>query len=308
MSDQGKVKPTAPMPSTPQELADLGLFEARYYDTYRIAGLVKELIENPFEYIRQLEGFYVDDERYTFLEPFPKESHFHKLIRFVIEEIMAEDQNDFDLDEVKNKVGDSEKTSDSRPNKYLFSPLEMAFENHHIEFQSFHEWILDQDRKFESATANDLYDYYCETRLTQDFEDLISKMVEEVFYITFLNRKLMRDFNKMMAVIVVSNIKVTETPAEYKRHLKRDGILRRVDPPMWAKKAIFFRERGKCAITRTDLSGLLSTLNKAHYDHIVPLAEGGMNDISNLQLLAEDVNLKKSASNDETSIVYERWY
>jgi 5-methylcytosine-specific restriction endonuclease McrA len=117
----------------------------------------------------------------------------------------------------------------------------------------------------------------------------------------------MRDFNRMMAR-VISDIRTEEAPLESRRLLKCNGILRRGHIPTWAQNAVFFRERGKCALTRKDLSGLISTLNDAHFDHIVPLSCGGLNDVTNLQLLAANANLGKSNRHDETSLIYERWY
>jgi len=47
-----------------------------------------------------------------------------------------------------------------------------------------------------------------------------------------------------------------------------------------------------------DLSGLLDVAEdkEVQYDHIVPLENGGLNDISNLQLLCADCNLRKGTT------------
>ena len=42
------------------------------------------------------------------------------------------------------------------------------------------------------------------------------------------------------------------------------------------------------------------------YDHIVPLASHGANDVTNLQLLCEECNLKKSARSEPVSSLYLR--
>ncbi len=290
------------------EFTTEGYFEARYFETYRIALMIERLIENPFPYLRQLEGFYIDGLRYSFLQPFPRESHFHQFIRYVVTDIIFEDLGDFDLEAARCAAQSYGKYLEGGAENALTSPLEYAFDYYDIEHQSFRDWITGQGRELTSATDDDLYDYYCDIRLTQDFEDLLQRIIDEVFFVTFLNRKLMRAFNTMMSMIIISDITVSETPAEYRRFLKSDGVLRRVDPPKWAMKAVFHRERGKCAITKTDLTGTLSLTNKSHYDHVVPLSDGGLNDISNLQLLGSKANLKKSNKNTDTSLFYERWY
>jgi len=73
-----------------------------------------------------------------------------------------------------------------------------------------------------------------------------------------------------------------------------DGPLQWVErerTPDWAKKAIYSRDRGKCAQCGADVAMELAT--QGHIDHIVPLSAGGCNDLVNLQLLCEHCNLRK---------------
>jgi len=49
------------------------------------------------------------------------------------------------------------------------------------------------------------------------------------------------------------------------------------------------KQRGKCAVCRTDIR------SKMHRDHIQPIAVGGTNYISNIQLLCPDCNFQKNA-------------
>jgi len=285
----------------------LGLLEARYYETYRVANIIANILRDPFPYIRNLDEFYGDLSAYTFLEPFPRQSYFHRFIEFIIVDLVFDDLGEFDLDQARENEAKFRGFPDSEQHHYTLSPIERALNYHEIDHQSFCDWLSGQGVSFDDADADHLHDYYCELRLTGEFDELAERMTEEVFFIMFVNRQAMRDFNVMMAG-VISQIALPEVEPDKRRFMKRDGVLRRANPPMWAKKAVFFRERGKCALTRKDLSGLLSTLNKAHFDHIVPLAQGGLNDITNLQLLAEVVNCVKSAESAETSALYERWY
>ena len=78
--------------------------------------------------------------------------------------------------------------------------------------------------------------------------------------------------------------------------------------PDWVRRAVFFRDRGMCVTCGIDLSGLGSIWSDEHFDHIVPLASGGLNDITNIQLLCAGCNLKKGGRNTLTSTSYEDWY
>ncbi|MFS7394050.1 HNH endonuclease [Carnobacterium maltaromaticum] len=51
-----------------------------------------------------------------------------------------------------------------------------------------------------------------------------------------------------------------------------------------------------------------SRQNKNNYDHIVPLNLFGLNDVTNIQLLCEECNMKKLDKNYSTSQFYEKWY
>jgi 5-methylcytosine-specific restriction endonuclease McrA len=57
-----------------------------------------------------------------------------------------------------------------------------------------------------------------------------------------------------------------------------------------------------------DLSGLVNIENSENYDHIVPLASYGLNDVTNIQLLCSKCNKKKSGGTAITSYKYQTWY
>jgi len=58
--------------------------------------------------------------------------------------------------------------------------------------------------------------------------------------------------------------------------------------------ALLLRQNGGCAICKIDITV------KRHRDHIVPLAAGGSNDITNIQLLCPPCNLGKRAKDMHT--------
>lgn len=62
--------------------------------------------------------------------------------------------------------------------------------------------------------------------------------------------------------------------------------------PSWAKKTIISRERGHCADCGASI--ILELEDNYHFDHIMPLYQGGTNDLSNFQLLCQRCNLSKS--------------
>jgi 5-methylcytosine-specific restriction endonuclease McrA len=53
---------------------------------------------------------------------------------------------------------------------------------------------------------------------------------------------------------------------------------------------------------------LVSAWSEDNYDHIVPLAAGGLNHCTNIQLLCGVCNAKKAAGQPVTSSRYEAWF
>jgi hypothetical protein len=128
-----------------------------------------------------------------------------------------------------------------------------------------------------------------------------------VFYILFGNRSLLARLNEYVAD-VVKDIKQADLSQEANSLLQKDGVLSRAYIPEWARRAVYFRDRGMCASCNADLSGLVSVESVEHFDHIIPLAQGGINDVTNLQLLCQNCNLRKGSRYISPSNRYQAWY
>ena len=125
------------------------------------------------------------------------------------------------------------------------------------------------------------------------FERLWERMTDEVSHLLFGNRGFLLNFNLGLAEF---------------REQRGDSPSPRRAIPQWVKKAVYFRENGKCALCKKDLSGLIALDAKQHYDHIVSRNALGANDPCNIQLLCERCNLLKGASPARTSSVYDPWW
>ncbi|MCZ4387971.1 HNH endonuclease signature motif containing protein [Vibrio alginolyticus] len=130
------------------------------------------------------------------------------------------------------------------------------------------------------------------------YKHVFKKFSEEVFTLLYQDRELLRAFNEIAAKHV-SPLKVCDE--EHAKYLSKDGVLRRCTYwPKWLKDGLFFRDRGRCAICRCDLTGLYATGSALAVDHIVPLANGGVNDPTNLQILCRTCNSQKGARSSNT--------
>ncbi|MDT0572301.1 HNH endonuclease signature motif containing protein [Streptomyces sp. DSM 3412] len=284
-----------------------------YFRTYRIANAVDTIMRDPFSYLRHLEGLTVNDGIYDFLPHWQKESALHKFIRYVADEILMNDTDGptrvpFGSDPI---YPDWILPVDAAMLQYGIIDEPLFF----IPDEPVPEEVTDSggdssESKDPYHVVNACYDYLLNLRWTQVYEDLMSRITDEVFYVMFLNRRALANLNEFLAMHVgeVASDHFGTDEAPLVDLFVRDGELKRVRPPMWARRAVFYRDRGRCTACGTDLSGLIDTLNVGNYDHMMPLARGGLNDVTNLQLLCENCNLKKADKIVAPSNRYRRWY
>lgn len=167
--------------------------------------------------------------------------------------------------------------------------VELALKRHGLPFEPFDGW-----RKNASERDEDLVsDWYQEFRLSESYDKLIHVMADEVFHVLFANRSVLFRFNEWIAWRIGTDDL---------------GPIRRERPPSWAKRAVFFRDRGRCCQCGQDLSGLLSQVGLANLDHVVPLVANGINDVTNLQLLCDKHNAAKGGRIVTPSNTYEAWF
>lgn len=137
-----------------------------------------------------------------------------------------------------------------------------------------------------------LWDDYIHHVITFMKRKILCRLSNEVFTLLYQDREFLREFNIFSARFVAT--------LNYDRHqsyLSRDGVVKRPNYwPGWLRKGVFLRDRGRCVVCLCDLTGVLYADYKLNIDHIVPLAQGGSNDPTNLQLLCGSCNGEKGGS------------
>lgn len=267
-------------------------FDMKFFETYHFTMVVDSVIADPWSRLHALEGFWGDGQE-RFVRPFPKFTALHELIAFVVTEQLA---------------------GASTPAEYLKNQpdaetwIETGLRRYAIDHQSLSESISVAGVARHDLTQDHVDGYLDELVLVGDVEELASNIVEEVFFHLFANRSCLLAFNELMAKIVIKDLGPDEVDAEHASYFAAAGVLRRTDLPEWVKHAVFFRDRGVCALCQRDLSRLVTVEPEQNYDHMVPLSRGGLNDVTNIQLLCSPCNLAKGDAAGSTSCRYERWF
>lgn len=263
----------------------------RYFDVYLLCQAADKLLRGGFErnvadFFEPLFGNDGDTNK------FRKYSLLHDYCEWVIRQnVWDEEVNIVDVirEEHKHKASfgtDGALWIDRAINFYC-KPKEKC---------DFLSWVETSSPKpieqLEDYEVDDLrYDYLQELQLcSEEYDTCVRQLTQEMFYILFQNREFLYNFNSGLAAYNQSENK-------------------RISIPQWAQRAVFFRDHGYCVFCGQDLSGTLHITGdrEIHYDHIIPLDAGGMNDISNLQLSCQKCNLEKSSTSD-TSVHYQQWY
>ena len=265
-----------------------------FYETYYYANILSNIISDPFPYIRGIHEWYEDNEASVFLPAFPKFSRLHRFAAHIIDSMISEQISDVEIDSVVNDAAHE-------------VWVDRALKYHYFPCDGFRHWLKEQGILLNDLTEDHLRDYHQELTLSGELETLVEHLSNEVFHVLFANRRLLSMFNEFMArslQLFFDDI----PPDESGSALAAPGVLKRVNIPTWVKRAVFHRDRGTCSLCQKDVSGMVSAQPAQQYDHIIPLAMGGLNDVTNIQLLCQTCNATKSKDLVPVSSLYEAWY
>ena len=213
-----------------------GKFEERnHYDTYYFASCVSNILRLPMNYLRNLEAFCGDLQTQYFLKPYMRWSALHAFIAFMVEDIF------FEEDIHKN---------DAKGSNNGFQ-LEQALRHHGISFKSFSERCVELGI---SPESDDHHDWYCDLISSEEGERLIEGISRDVFAVLFANRQVLQDLNQLIADHVVD---ACIDDAKIIPYVNKKGLAKRAAIPQWVSRAVFYRDRGRCAFCQKDLNAQL---------------------------------------------------
>lgn len=265
----------------------------KYFDTYYFCSIIQYLMEeHKLEFIRTIADF-TDTLSGCEREDFPKKSYLMDFIEFTVERILFE-QNKYMAEDIETAIeadgydsvlnGSNKVFQKNWMEDYRYTPFEMAIIHYLDVEERIQEWILAHvpPEDFEALEVAAEYTNYLE----DNYSEVIEYISRDVFHILFQNRKFLLNFNRFMVDAL-------------------NGKSDRINVPMWVKNAVKYRDNGRCVMCSKDLTGLLETekIREKQFDHIVPLEKGGLNDVTNIQLMCQECNLKKGTET-YTSEIY----
>lgn len=285
------------------------MLKLKFYNTYYFCNAIKNILDHQFNYLHKLNDFYGDGFIWGLIETFPKYSLFHQFIEFVVTEIFYEEMEEIDSEQwIETRQKYTNVTNMHNYVKIEKLPIEQAFDFYSIQYLTFETYLLSINKSLTKFDDFDIHNYYDEIETNGSLYILIEQTTKEVFYILFQNRALMMKFNQMIANVLEYE-KDDGIPEELVTLIAENGRLKRKNIPKWVKRSVFFRDKGRCVLCHKDLTNLINTENQENYDHMVPLAQHGFNDVSNIQLLCKECNqIDKKDKSAQTSDKYYSWY
>lgn len=244
-------------------------------DLYYICQVVDNVTRKPGEYLRNLEDIFGDMRSMSLARNFPKWTVLHEFIEEIVCSIAFEDA----VSTVK------------KPKDYWIT---------HLIADNSPSGGTVYAREFGVGEGHEYFDYLNQTDI---FSSVVERIAGQVFHVLFSNRRTLQAFGLMCSSYLTDT-----SPAFAPNSFTNSDYLKRANIPSWAKSAVYHRDKGHCVLCRTNLTNLVTQEGTLHFDHILPLKLGGMNCVTNLQLLCKKCNEKKGARNWETSDKYEVWY
>lgn len=284
----------------------------RYHDTYWYTQIVfRTLTDDQFAFGRTLHEFFGEHNYPRLIGSFPRWSLLHDYILFTLLQV--------EYEQMPRSIDDDflRWHEENWGPPAFATPIEAQCAQRNIAVTPFPDWLKGEGIALGDADEDSFHEYHEALGDFGVFEGkryvagprgaLYERLTDEVFFLAFMNRHLLLALH-VHASEHIEELRIDEVDEEFVDRLRRDGVLKRTHIPAWARQAVFFRDRGRCVFCNSDLSNLTSLQNDDNFDHIVPLASGGANDVTNLQLLCSACNKEKSATPGRTSGSVERWY
>lgn len=265
-----------------------GLFrKTPLLDTYYFADLAADILKDPHRSGAEWSDFIADLAEESYSENYSKYTTMHRFLREMISRSLY-DRDFATVTDERTPAYIVFKNCIPFESERMKLGVELALRAYGVDYVEFEGWgtggPIDMDAFFH---------WYQELQLSQAYEDMLRLLTDEVFTVVFTDKRTLFSLNYWLA---------------QKHEWAGRAATARRRPPSWARRAVFFRDRGRCARCGTDLSGLLSLEGNPVFDHVVPLIATGPNDVTNLQLLCSRSNGLKGTSLEVPVQSYELWF
>lgn len=254
----------------------------KYYNVYYFCHLANESM-GKFDFVTN-HGMFLDSYYNIEAEDFPKTSVLWHYCLWLINSVIREQAE---------IIGNDDNRYDFDPFKCVQGAI-LKYRNFDITEEGLKRFFCKSFIEEENNDCLHVFTLFID-ELENNFDGLYYSVVEDIAteleFILFQNRDFLLRFNEMVSAKFYDNIRT------------------RVYIPEWVKRAVLFRDKGCCVFCKKDLTGICTLLqdNEKHFDHIMPLDKGGINDVCNIQLSCKECNLKK-ATKAKTSTLYQRAY
>jgi hypothetical protein len=178
-------------------------------------------------------------------------------------------------------------------NFYLFLYDDLDWINEYTDFTKyaidmFHQMNLPVPKEFNRTSIDGILD--ARDKYRDYFISGLEHFVHSAFSQLWFRKGFLFDFNMRLAD-EIRPLKKSDYP-----ELAKDGQLQRATYfPVWLKDLIMYRERGLCHYCGCIVATPSIPNQTFDIDHMVPIANGGTNDPTNLVLACPSCNNKKRA-------------
>lgn len=175
-----------------------------------------------------------------------------------------------------------------------------------IELMKEYDIVL-TDEDYNSEHDNSIYDWFQANEMI--FKQFFEVISNEVVHVLFSNKQFLVKFNRLVRNVIKDGDGTYEKNIKWPENSRKaDGTIKRYDIPIWVKRAVFYRDMGRCVFCNCNLGWAYHLERNANFDHIVPLKDYGTNDPCNIQLTCEHCNKRKGAKELVPNYTYHSWW
>jgi len=237
-------------------------------------------------------GAILKPDKHTLLHSFCEKYLYYYLMNeqwFLLDEIC----DDFDANSIIQYI---KHTAD------ILNEYKVVTRDYTHEISSFDEKYKESGYELEHEFKELVREIYDE--MLACFDEIEDAIIEATFYLLYDNKEFLFKFNSYLSRFT-TNIYLPNNCFDESNHIKRTQYI-----PEWLKRAVFYRDRGRCQHCGKDLSGQLTIADdrELQFDHIIPLENGGTNDATNFQLLCNRCNSEKGGQLCFPNYLYQMYW
>jgi hypothetical protein len=243
------------------------------------------------------------DREEILLTPFSRTSLLTRYAGWLIQADLVDEVHELRIDK-------REMRSIGRGGK-ITAPIDSILECYGLQPLALHE-LLENDESVNRDIPADQLEDLVKDRFDEEFGsmpvlDLADIIAQEVFFVLFSIRPTLWRFNWHLA-IAAQGLQKDHIPMHLRDFADESGLPEEMEAPEWARDAVARRDGFACVRCRRPAARIESGWPAHCFSYLIPPADGGVNDVTNLVFTCSECAASTEASGFNEYASMHRWF